>query len=76
MAELAEVEPVKKAGFVSPRRTTRNKQRIEKDEKELQELMAQQAKGKEATQEQQDAPAIEENKEDAVQEQTLLCFLQ
>ena len=71
MAELAEVEPVKKAGFVSPRRTTRNQQRIEKDEKELQELMAQQAKGKEATQEQQDAPAIEENKEDAVQEQAL-----
>ena len=33
MAELAEVQPVKKAGFVSQRKT-KNQERIEKDQKE------------------------------------------
>ena len=60
MAELAQVEPVKTAGFVSHKRT-KNKERIEQDEKELQELMEQK----------KDASAPEENKEDVVQEPPL-----
>ena len=40
MAELAEVQPVKTAGFVSQRKT-KNQERIEKDEKELQDLVEQ-----------------------------------
>ena len=39
MAELAEVQPVKKAGFVSQRKT-KNQERIEKDEQELKELLS------------------------------------
>ena len=40
MAELAQVEPVKKAGFVSQRKT-KNQERIEQDEQELQDLIEQ-----------------------------------
>ena len=40
MAELAEVQPVKTAGFVNPRKSA-NQERIEKEEKELQDLVAQ-----------------------------------
>ena len=66
MAELAEVQPVKKAGFVGPRRT-KNEERIEKDEKELQELIAK-AKGESPTEEQQDEKSAETSAEGAVQE--------
>ena len=38
MPELENVEQVKVAGFVSPRRT-KNKERIEKEEQELQEQL-------------------------------------
>ena len=40
MAELAEVQPVKTAGFVNPRKSA-NQERIEKEEKELQDLVEQ-----------------------------------
>jgi len=57
MAELAQVEPVKKAGFVSQRRT-KNRERIEKDEQELKDLMEQNAE--EETSEQQATPDAQE----------------
>jgi len=57
MAELAQVEPVKKAGFVSQRKT-KNQERIEKDEKELKDLMEQNAE--EETNEQQATPEVKE----------------
>ena len=69
MAELAEVQPVKKAGFVGPRRT-KNEERIEKDEKELQELIAK-AKGESPTEEQQDEKSAETSAEGAVQEEAI-----
>ena len=72
MPELAEVEPVKKAGFVSPRKTNQE-QRIEKDEKELQELIAE-AKGEksqEGTEEQQNTDSTQTSKKDEVQEEAL-----
>ena len=58
MVELAQVEPVKKAGFVSQRKT-KNQERIEKDEKELQDLIEQNAE--EETQEQQTTSSTAES---------------
>ena len=72
MPELAEVEPVKKAGFVSPRKTNQE-QRIEKDEKELQELIAE-AKGEksqEGIEEQQNTDSTQTSKKDEIQEEAL-----
>ena len=57
MAELAQVEPVKKAGFVSQRKT-KNQERIEKDEKELKDLMEQNVE--EEKSEQQATPEVKE----------------
>ena len=50
MAELAEVEPVKTAGFVSPRRT-KNQERIDNDQKELEELLSKKPESSENTEE-------------------------
>ena len=63
MAELAEVQPVKKAGFVSQRKT-KNQERIEKDQKELDELVAQ-------NKEQEEAAEKEAVKEEVKEEETL-----
>ena len=57
MAELAQVEPVKKAGFVSQRKT-KYQERIQKDEQELKELIEQDAQ-KETNEEQDTTPAQE-----------------
>ena len=54
MPELENVEQVKVAGFVSPRRT-KNKERIEKEEQELQELLKAREEGTEPTQEVKEA---------------------
>jgi len=72
MAELAEVQPVKTAGFVSQRKT-KNQERIEKDEKELQELLSEsEGEGlQEGTQEQQDTKSSETSKEDEAQDKNL-----
>ena len=72
MAELAQVEPVKKAGFVSQRKT-KNQERIEKDEKELQELLANNnGEGvQEGTEEQQDTQAAETGEKGEAQEEAL-----
>ena len=72
MSELAQVEPVKKAGFVSSRKT-KNQERIEKDEKELQELMANSGEKKvqEGTEEQQDTQAVETGEKTEVQDEAL-----
>ena len=72
MAELAQVEPVKKAGFVSSRKT-KNQERIEKDEKELQELMANSGEKKvqEGTEEQQATQAVETGEKTEVQDEAL-----
>ena len=72
MAELAQVEPVKKAGFVSSRKS-KNQERIEKDEKELQDLMANNS-GKEVqegTEEQQDTQTAETSEKTEVQDEAL-----
>jgi len=63
MAELAEVQPVKTAGFVSQRKT-KNQERIEKDQKELDELVAQ-------NKEQEKAAEKEAVKEEVKEEETL-----
>ena len=63
MAELAEVQPVKKAGFVSQRKT-KNQERIEKDQKELDELVAQ-------NKEQEEAAEKEAVKEEVKEEEIL-----
>ena len=63
MAELAEVQPVKKAGFVSQRKT-KNQERIEKDQKELDELVAQ-------NKEQEEAAEQEAVKDEVKEEETL-----
>jgi len=72
MAELAQVEPVKKAGFVSQRKT-KNQERIEKDEKELQELLANNnGEGvQEGTEEQQDTQAAETGEKGEAQDEAL-----
>ena len=57
MAELAQVEPVKKAGYVSQRKT-KYQERIQKDEQELKELIEQDAQ-KETNEEQDTTPAQE-----------------
>ena len=72
MAELAEVQPIKTAGFVSQRKT-KTQERIEQDEKELQELLSEsEGEGlQEGTQEQQDTKSSETSKEDEVQDKDL-----
>ena len=62
MPELENVEKVKVAGFVSPRRT-KNKERIEKEEKELQELLKAKEDGTEPTEEVKEASAPKEGEE-------------
>ena len=57
MAELAQVEPVKKAGFVIQRKP-KYQERIQKDEQELKELIEQDAQ-KETNEEQDTTPAQE-----------------
>ena len=63
MAELAEVQPVKTAGFVSQRKT-KNQERIEKDQKELDKLVAQ-------NKEQEEVAEKEAVKEEVKEEETL-----
>ena len=54
MPELENVEKVKVAGFVSPRKT-KNQERIEKDEKELKELLDAEGEKSESSEENKDA---------------------
>jgi len=62
MPELENVEKVKVAGFVSPRRS-KNKERIEKEEQELQELIKAREEGTEPTQEVKEASTPKEGEE-------------
>jgi len=62
MPELENVEQVKVAGFVSPRRS-KNKQRIEKEEQELQELLKAREEGAEPTEEVKEASTPKEGEE-------------
>tara|TARA_R100001443_G_scaffold25633_1_gene38512 strand:+ start:1978 stop:2874 length:897 start_codon:yes stop_codon:yes gene_type:complete len=62
MPELENVEQVKVAGFVSPRRS-KNKERIEKEEQELQELLKAREEGTEPTQEVKEASTPKEGEE-------------
>tara|TARA_R110001583_G_scaffold60723_1_gene180158 strand:- start:497 stop:1396 length:900 start_codon:yes stop_codon:yes gene_type:complete len=62
MPELENVEQVKVAGFVSPRRT-KNKERIEREEQELQELIKARKEGTEPTQEVKEASTPKEGEE-------------
>lgn len=69
MPELAEVEKTKVAGFVDKRGSKGNKARIEKDEQELKELLAErEGKGiqTEETQESQTASTAETKEKDRV----------
>ena len=70
MPELESVEKVKVAGFVSPRKT-KNQERIEKDEKELKELLnAQEGEGN-TSEENKDASTPPKGEEGEVQEEAL-----
>jgi hypothetical protein len=70
MPELENVEQVKVAGFVSPRRT-KNKERIEKEEQELQELIKAREEGTEPTQEIKEASAPKEGEEASAEDKDL-----
>ena len=72
MPELAEVEAPKNAGYMQRKRSS-NKDRIEKDEQELKELLAQRERERvsEGTEEEQEASSKETTKETAVPEEAL-----
>jgi len=68
MPELQSVEKVKVAGFVSPRKT-KNQERIEKDEKELEEMLNPVEEASEGTKEHQDAENGEAQEKDLTKEE-------
>ena len=70
MPELENVEKVKVAGFVSPRRA-KNKERIEKEEQELQELLKAREEGTEPTQEVKEASTPKEGEEAPTEDKDL-----